>query len=245
MAAPPIFDACALFGPWPRHDELELPDLLGAMKSSNISRSVVLSTTGMFYDFRAGNAATLEAARAHPQDLLPTATLDPRAYPACLAEAESVARTGLRLIRFFPFQQGWPIRFAPFRELLAKCNSLGVTVAVDIHNAGDITELADSVAFTPAPILLAGVESHHLGEAISVMRAAPKFHLETTHLNAPGALEAVVQHVPDGAQKLVFASYSPLRYGSSALGTVLASGLTGEQKALVLAGNLTRLLSKT
>ncbi len=244
MAAPPIFDACALFGPWPRHDELELPDLLGAMKSSNIARSLALSTTGMFYDFRAGNAATLEAARANPGELLPTATLDPRAYPACLAEIESIARAGLRLVRFFPSQQGWPIRFAPFQELLSKCDQLGVRVAVDIHNAGDITELADSVAFTTAPILLAGVESQHLGEAMCVMRSAPKFHIETTHLNAPGALEAIVQNVPDGAQKLVFASYSPLRYGSSALGTVLASALTGDQKALALAGNLTRLLSK-
>jgi len=244
MAAPPIFDACALFGPWPRHDELELPDLFGAMKASNIARSLALSTTGMFYDFRAGNAATLEAARANPGQLLPTATLDPRAYPACLTEIEAIARGGLRLVRFFPSQQGWPIRFAPFRELLAKCDELGVRVAVDIHDAGDITELADSVAFTSAPILLAGVESQHLGEAVCVMRGAPKFHIETTHLNAPGALEAIVQNVPDGAQKLVFASYSPLRYGSSALGTVLASALTGEQKALALAGNLTRLLSK-
>ena len=244
MAAPPIFDACALFGPWPRHDDLALPDLLTLMGSGNIARSLALSTTGIFYDFRAGNAQTLDAARANPGQLLPTATLDPRAYPACLSEAEACARGGLRLIRFFPSHQGWPIRFAPFRELLAKCDSLNLTVAVAVSGAGDITELADAVAFTQAPLLLAGVESQHLGEALAVMRTSPKFHLETTHLSAPGALESVAANVPGGAEKLVFASYSPLRYLSSALGPVLASGLTAEQKALVLAGNLQRLLTK-
>ena len=244
MAAPPIFDACAFFGPWPRHDDLALPDLLSMMGSGNIARSLALSTTGIFYDFRSGNEQTLEAARANPTQLLPTATLDPRAYPACLAEAEACARSGRRLIRFFPSHQCWPIRFAPFRELLAKCDELKLTVAVEISHAGDITELADAVAFTQAPLLLAGVEANNLGEALAVMRTSPKFHLETTHLTAPGALEAVVAHVPDGAQKLVFASYSPLRYLSSALGPVLVSALTDEQKALVLGGNLHRLLSK-
>ncbi|RYX81030.1 hypothetical protein EON83_26010 [bacterium] len=244
MAAPPIFDACALFGPWPRHDDLALPELLTMMGSGNITRSLALSTTGIFHDFRAGNTQTLEAARANPNQLLPTATLDPRAYPACLTEAENCANAGLRFIRFFPSHQGWPIRFAPFRELLAKCDSLKLTVAVEISRAGDITELADAVAFTQAPLLLAGVESQHLGEALAVMRTSPKFHLETTHLAAPGALEAVVAHVPDGAHRLVFASYSPLRYLSSALGPILASGLSNDQKALVLGGNLQRLLSK-
>ncbi len=244
MAAPPIFDACALFGPWPRHDDLALPELLSMMGTGNIARSLALSTTGIFYDFRAGNAQTMDAARANPSQLLPTATLDPRAYPACLAEAENAARSNLRLIRFFPSHQGWPIRFAPFRELLAKCDQLKLTVAVEISHAGDITELADAVAFTQAPLLLAGVEAAHLGEAIAVMRTSPKFHLETTHLSAPGALEAVATHVPDGAQKLLFASYSPLRYLSSALGPILASGLSNEQKALVLGGNLQRLLTK-
>lgn len=244
MAAPPIFDACTLFGPWPRHDDLLLTDMLTMMNTGNITRSLALSTTGIFHDFRTGNTQTLDAARANPNQLLPTATLDPRAYPACLTEAENCARAGLRLIRFFPTHQGWPIRYAPFRELLAKCDSLKLTVAVEISHAGEITELADAVAFSQAPLLLATVESEFLGEAMAVMSSSPKFHLETTHLTAPGALEAVVNHVPDGAQKLIFASYSPLRYLSAALGPILASTLSAEQKALILGGNLQRLLSK-
>jgi predicted TIM-barrel fold metal-dependent hydrolase len=243
MAAPTIFDACALFGPWPGREELTLPTLLGVMGQSGIARSVAMSTTGIFYDFRAGNGATFEAARSHASQLLPTATLDPRAYPDCLAEAEKCAAQGVRFIRFFPATQGWPLRLLPFRELLHKCDELGLTVAVEVSRPGDATELADSLAFTNAPLLLAGVSSENLGEALAILRSSPKFHLETTRLLAPGAFERIASDVPEGADRLVFASYSPLRYLSAALGPILASGLTPDQKAAVLGGNLKRLLT--
>lgn len=244
MAAPTIFDACSLFGPWPGREELPLPTLLEVMGQSQIARSVAMSTTGIFYDFRAGNQHTFEAARANPGLLLPSATLDPRAYPDCLSEAEKCAAQGVRLIRFFPATQGWPLRFQPFRELLHRCDELGLVVAVEVSRAGDATELADAVAFTAAPLLLAGVESQNLGEALAVLRSSPKYHLETARLIAPGALERVAADVPNGADRLVFASYSPLRYLSAALGPVLASTLSPDQKAAVLGGNLKRLLTK-
>lgn len=243
MAAP-IIDACAFFGPWPQHDELALPNLLDAMAPSNITRSLALSTAGIFYDFRVGNAATLEAARAHPGAIFPVATLDPRAYPACLSEAENCAKAGFRLFRFFPSHQGWPIRYAPFRELLQRCDALGTSVAVEVSHHGEITELADALAFTQSPVLLAGVTAPLLGEAMAVMRSAPKFYLETTHLAAPGALETVAAEVPHGSSRLIFASYAPLRYLSAALGPILASSLTGEQKSAILGGNLQILLTK-
>jgi len=242
MAAIPIFDACALFGPWPQHHDLKVESLIGTMSGSNITRALALSTLGIYSDFRAGNAATLETCRAHPDKLVPVATLDPRAYPECLQEAENCAKAGFKLIRFFPSRQNWPLRLAPFRELLQKCDSLHLTVAVEVSNAGDATELADAVAFTQAPLLLAGVTSENLGEAIAVLRSSPKFHLETTHLLAPGALEAVVAGVPNGHERLVFASYSPLRYLSSALNVVGASAMSGEQKTAVIGSNLARLM---
>lgn len=243
MAAFPIFDACTLFGPWPQHEDLDLQSLLGIMSQNGIARSMALSTLGIFYDFRAGNEATLAATRENPT-LIPVGTLDPRAYPAALDEAERCGSNNFRMFRFYPDRQGYPIRFQPFRELLQKCDQLHITVAVSVSRPGDATELADAVAFTQAPLLLSGVTAATLGEAISVLRTSPKFHLETTHLLAPGALEAVVNSVPSGADRLVFASDSPLRYLSSALGPVLASSLSNDQKAAILGGNLKRLVVK-
>lgn len=245
MAALAIFDACTLFGPWPRQaSELSVETLLHGMAQNNITRSLVTATTGIFYDYRQGNSETLALAKANAAQLFPVATLDPRAYPECLDEAQTRAAEGFRLFRFFPERQGWPIRFAPFRELLQKCDSLGVPVAVEVSRPGDCTELADATTFTRAPLLIAGVTPALLAEALSVMRSDTKFYIETTHLLAPNIFEMVRDSVPSGAERLVFASYSPLRYLSVALAPVLTSSLSDEHKTAVLGGNLKRLLTK-
>ena len=244
MTTIPILDGCTLFGPWPQHSaDLSVETLVATMAQNNIVRSFATSTTGIFYDYRQGNIATLAAARAHPQ-LFPVASLDPRAFPESLGEAEARAGEGFRLFRFFPERQGWPLHYAPFRELLKKCDELAVTVAVTTARHGEITELADAVGFTQAPLLLAGVSPSNLGEAIAAMRADAKFYLETTALLAPGALEKVCDEVPNGVERLVFASYSPLRYLSAALHPIIYSPLSEDEKALILGGNLKRLLTK-
>ena len=245
MAAPAIFDAGTLFGPWPQHAcDLSLDTLLTGMAASNVARSLITATTGIFYDHRQGNAETFEAAKRHPQQLFPVGTLDPRAYPECLDEAEARAAEGFRLFRFFPDRQCWPIRYAPFRELLQKCDALKVPVAISVSRPGEITDLADSTTFTQAPLLLSGVTPELLGEALSVMRDDEKFYLETARLPAPGTLEAIRDVIPHGVDRLVFASYAPLRYFSAALGPVVTSSLSDEHKANVLGGNLKRLLTK-
>ncbi|MEO6907881.1 MAG: amidohydrolase family protein [Abditibacteriaceae bacterium] len=213
------------------------------MNSNNIARSLTTASSGIFYDFRQGNTETLEAAKAYPQQLYPVGTLDPRAYPACLEEAEKRASEGFRLFRFFPSFQQWPINFAPFREVVRKCDELNVPIAVQVGNPGECTELADLVAFTEAPLLLAGVRPQQLGEVLAVMKSDPKFYLETTYLQGYSIFETVRDTIPDGAERIVFASFSPLRYLSAALGPVVTSGLSEDEKALVLGGNLKRLLA--
>jgi hypothetical protein len=123
-------------------------------------------------------------------------------------------------------------------------DSLGVPVAVEVSQPGDCTELADATTFTRAPLLIAGVTPSLLAEALSVMRSDTKFYIETTHLLAPDTFELVRDSVPSGAERLVFASYAPLRYLSVALAPVLTSTLSDAHKTAVLGGNLKRLLTK-
>lgn len=240
----PILDGCTLFGPWPQHSaDLAVETLIAGMAKNGVARSLVASTTGIFHDYRQGNEETVAAYRAHPQQLIPVITLDPRAYPECLEEAHNRAREGFRLFRFFPERQGWPLRFAPFRELLQVCDTLKVLVAVTTSRAGDVTELAEAVAFTQSPLILAGVNAGNLGEALAVMKNDPKFHLETTALLQPGVLEQVRNVVPNGIDRLVFSSHAPLRYLSTALNPIIYSSLSEAEKTSVLSGNLKRLLT--
>ena len=245
MANFPIFDACTLCGAWPQHAaDLSVESLLTMMTQNNIARSFVTSSNGIFYDYIQGNEQTATLARAHPQQLLPVGTLDPRAYPGCLDELKLRADAGFRLFRFFPDRQGWPLSLASFVEIVNKCDELGVLVAVNIAKAGDCSLLGQLVGWGKTPLIISGVTGEMLGEAICVARAHPNFYFETARLTAPNALETVRDSVPDGVQRLIFASYSPLRYLSAALGPVLTSTLSDEDKALVLGGNLRRLLTK-
>lgn len=245
MAALAIFDACTLFGPWPRHvADLSVETLLQGMAQNKITHSLITATSGIFYDYRQGNSETLAVAKANSSQLFPVATLDPRAYPECLEEVDSRAAEGFRLFRFFPDRQEWPIRYAPFQECLKKCESVSIPIAVEIAQAGDCTALAEATASLKTPVLLAGVTSRLLPEALAVMREDSKFYVETTHLLSPGTFETIRDTVPQGAERLVFASYAPLRYLSVSLAPILTSTLSNEDKAAALGGNLRRLLSK-
>ena len=245
MANFPIFDACTLFGAWPQHAaDLSVESLLTMMQQNGIARSLVTSAAGIWGDYTVGNAATFELARAHPQQLFPVATLDPRAFPGCLDEAEKRAGEGFRLFRFFPERQNWPLRFAPFQDVLKRCDELKVPVAVGVSQMGDISILGELCNERNTPLIVSNVTGELLGEAIAVGRKCPALHFETARLTAPRALETLSQALPEGAQRLVFASYSPLRYLSAALGPVMTSPLSDEDKALILGGNLRRILAK-
>lgn len=245
MAALAILDACTFFGPWPRHvTDLSVETLLQGMAQNKITYSLITATSGIFYDYRQGNSETLAQAKAHSSQLFPVATLDPRAYPECLDEVQKRAEEGFRFFRFFPERQEWPIRFAPFQEALKQCDAVGVPVAVEIAQAGDCTALAEAASSLKIPVLLAGVTSALLPEVLAVMRADSRFYIETTHLLSPGTFEIIRDSVTDGAERLVFASYAPLRYLSVSLAPILTSTLSNDEKAAALGGNLRRLLSK-
>lgn len=243
MATFPFFDACTLFGPWPGHNEgLPFETLGRTLEQNAIAQALVASTSAVFYDARAGNDLALQASQSAPGRLLPIAVLDPRAFPDALSELDERIAQGFRAARFFPERQGWPLRFAPFSDLLARCNEKKLPVAVSVGAHGDLTLLAEVAHSVSIPVIVAGVTGEMLGEAVSVARSRPNFHFETARLTAPRALEAFCMGVPDGESRLVFASYSPLRYISAALGPVLTSALSNEGKAKVLGDNLRRLL---
>jgi hypothetical protein len=245
MANIPILDGCTLFGPWPQHAaDLSVESLLATMAHNGIVRSMATATTGIFYDYRQGNAETLVSPSSIRNSCFPSRRSIRALIPNACRKPKRVLPRAFACSAFFRNARAGRCAFAPFRDLLQKCDELGVLVAVTTAHAGDITAIADEVAFTRAPLLLAGVTSRHLGEALSVMKNDPKFYMETTGLLAPGALESVCECIDKGAERLIFASYSPLRYLSTALAPVLSAALSDEDKTLILGGNLKRLLTK-
>ena len=68
----------------------------------------------------------------------------------------------------------------------------------------------------------------------------PNLHLETSGMWNYRSLEFVAQHW--GAERLIYGSRTPWRSVGLALGMVTMADLTTRERALVLAGNLRRLM---
>lgn len=240
-ALPPIIDSNTLFGFWPtRRVHMAEDALVAGMKKWGVARSLCVSTTGIFYDFRQGNEETLEAGQRQTE-LVPVATVDPRQYLDCFAEVDKRAAQGFRLFRFFPDLQGWPLEFAPFQELLAKLDQMKLPAMVPCPALGSLTLLASKTASLTTPLLVTGVGYGNLGEAMSVMQSDPKVVIEAHGLSSPDAYEVLASKV--GTDRVVFGSFAPYHSLASAVLPLARCSLTTEQKTQIASGNIRRVLT--
>lgn len=237
----PVIDANTVCGFWAKRQvDISAETLARTMQQFGVARYLATSTTAIFYDFRAGNDETLALGQKH-QGLVPVATVDPRQYVDCLTEIDKRAQQGFPLFRLFPVVQEYPINFAPLHDIFAKLNELSKPAMIEIRNLGDATELAEIVALNQTPVIMSGVSHSNLGEAICVMKANSQLYIETHFLNSTDAFEVLIAEV--GSDRIVFGSYSPIRYFSSAYLSVMTASISDEQKGQILGGNVRNLLA--
>lgn len=235
-----IVDINTLFGPLPiASTDLAVDALLALMQKHKVQAACTLSTLGLLLDPTVGNAATRAACEEHPE-LLPVATLNPTMYFGDTEPLLRLAGDGFRLLRFFPGRQGWPIEFAPFRALLRCLDEAALPIMVDIETTGMISALAGLLETYPAPVILMGVNVETLAEAIAVMRQRENWHVETSRLLAPGAIQTVVETV--GVGRLLLGTGAPSRPIASALQTLQHAGLSDADRKQVCAANARRIL---
>lgn len=240
----PIVDCNTVVGFFPRrHVDTTPQALLSIMDKYGVVRALCISTTGIFYDYRRGNEETLAIARNSNNRLLPVATVDPRQYLNCAEEIERRARQGWRLFRFFPDYQGWPLNFAPFREIVHQLNELQLAWMIPVQSLGAATQIADMVADLQTPVIFTRVSYSNLGEVLCVMKGMPHIYVETHLLNSPDAFEVVAATV--GVERLIFGSFAPLHYFASAYMPLQYSSLSDDDKRKVLVENIRVVLQPT
>jgi predicted TIM-barrel fold metal-dependent hydrolase len=88
-------------------------------------------------------------------------------------------------------------------------------------------------------VILAGVGYATLAEALAVLADGPNFFLEAHRLTCPGQVETTVECA--GAERLLFASWTPLHDQRPSLDMVRVSELDASHKAAILGGNARRL----
>jgi predicted TIM-barrel fold metal-dependent hydrolase len=236
----PIIDAHTLFGFWPsRKADLRPETLVSLMKKNGIAKSLVVSATGILYDFVRGNDEALAFGR-QSTDVFPLGTLDPKRHVGCAEEIDKRAEQGFKLFSFYPQHQGWPLDFLPFQQILDKLAEKKLAAMVYCGGLGAATQLT-RMCKGGAPVILSGVSYGNLGEVLAVMKDHSQFMVESHMLNTPDGFEVLCGEV--GADRVVFGSLSPLKYLNSALMPLKAATLTDEERAKILSGNIRRILS--
>jgi hypothetical protein len=234
-----IVDVNTLFGFWPkRKADISLDMLLSLIEEKGISRACTLSARGIFYDFVAGNTETLNACRTHPE-LIPTGTLNPACWIGCREEARRLIDLGVRLFRFFPQYQEWHISQAPFRKLLDDL-LVPSRVAIMLPAELGITAIGEVAKRIPNPIIVEAFRYDKLAEAIVVMQQTPNVFVETHLINSPNFLELLRAEV--GLERVLYGSYAPLAYAGAALAPIQHARVPDEDRALILGGNIRRIL---
>jgi len=241
-----VLDFFTLFGPHPLLGTVTEPGaarLQETLTRHQIPTAVTLSTRAVYFDAVEGNRETQQIAAASGGALIPAALLDPR--------RPSPERTGggARVLALLPVLQQYPLPYMPLTELLRTLATLGGAAAAAIpvwweaSRPGDATNILAVLKETsyPAPIILGGVQSGTLLEALAVARAIPdRIHLATDGLRGIGEVALAASTIT--AQRVVFASGAPGRSLSAAMALIRMAGLSPEDTALVLGGNGRRLL---
>ena len=235
-----IIDANTTFGPCPKTTaDISLDRLLAAIKSHGVTRSLTLSTVGIFHSHIDGNAETLAQCQGKPE-LLPVATIDPRGYFGGLKQIPSLVSQGFRLFRFFPGEQGWPLDHTVFEDILDELEATSVPVMINAGRTGDASALARITGGKKHPLILEGIVFETLAEAVSAMRKHDNIYVETHALVVPGGLRFLAEQV--GADRIIFGSDCPRISLAGALRYVRESGLSDQDVEKVLGGNIKRLL---
>lgn len=237
----PIIDAYTLVGAWPQAEvDLSLEALAAGMQSRGVGRSLVTHTSAIFYDTAQGNDEVIKLCAQH-EPLEPVAVLNPLRYPACLEEAERRRSAGVSVFRLCPREHGYPFTGAvgPLRELLRHLEGSRLLL-VDLAGLPVPQLGAEMEALLPCPTAFT-VESDALGLVFHAAKEGPNVWVETSRIQAGGAIEAAVQHL--GADRVIFGSGAPLRSLGGAITTLQFAELTDADRAGIFEGNVQRVLA--
>ena len=231
-----ITDVNTIYGAYPLKHRVSTADsLVSVIKGQGVNWCLTLSTSGVFASDMEGNVDTITACRAHDQ-LIPVATLNPCVYLGNTELITQITSAPFEMFRFFPHIQEWPIDFAPFADILTMLGSRSpMPIMISVREPGDATALARITKEYRAPVIMEGVNSRTLGEAISVMRRNDQLFLETHAIQVPDALPLLRDAI--GISRILFGSATPGSSLSAALRYVKKSALSDEDRNAVLGGN--------
>lgn len=209
--------------------------LLRAERAQAVSHVMAYSLKARAYDAREGNDDALRAARDH-EELLPVASVDPRAGYRFEDEIERVAKLGFAALRVFPEMQGWSVDSALFARIVDACAEHDMPLMVSAKTPGVASQAVRVAKNTPSALILLGAGYGVLGEALSAAANRQNTLISTSQFITPGVVEIAAEMV--GVDNLVVGTYAPEFCIRPAVNMILGSELSPDDQAKVLAGNM-------
>ncbi len=235
-----VIDCSTHFGFLPYRDtDVSVEKLRSSMSRYGIAGALTYSLKGIAYDFREGNEETLAVCDSNP-GLLPVATVDPRRHLGVIEEIGKCKSEGFVALRLFPEQQGWKLNSALVKPILKELERLGMPVILNGAGGGGPSEVICAVEGSTIPVILTGIGYGNLAEGIAAALEHPSIFLEAQVNDTPDSLAVTVDAL--GAERVVYGSGSPTLSMRASLNGVVEAELTDNQKALILGGNLQRIL---
>jgi predicted TIM-barrel fold metal-dependent hydrolase len=198
-----------------------------------------VSVRGALFDYAEGNDETLAVTRRHEQ-LVPMATLDPRAASDFTDEISRMTDQGVRVFRFFREYQRWPITYLPFLRCLEQLSGQRAILVLQHLGDGNYARLLEILKDVELPVIITSVPYSQARELVCAMQANERIYAGTRLLSSPTMLGAIRDEV--GLTRLLFESGAPMFYMESAIGIVARSNLEEREREQVFGANLTRLM---
>lgn len=151
---------------------------------------------------------------------------------------------GMKGLKLMPLRHGYEVDGDVPRRIMARAAALQIPVS--IHSGASqfclpwqIAELAQ--AFPSVPIIMDHMGfRYYVDAAIQTAGRCENVYLGTALVSMPGYIRMAVDKV--GAHRVVYASDYPTGHPAVMIATITAARLTERDEALVMGGNLARLL---
>jgi predicted TIM-barrel fold metal-dependent hydrolase len=219
---------------------VDAAQLLGVMDRYAIDRAIVMAPTEQFPK----NEVLAAAIRGQPR-LLSFAVVNPFDADDGVVELKrAVTAWGMRGLKLMPLRHGYEIDGDAALPLMTAAAELGI--AVSIHSGAAQFCLPWQIArlarrFPTVPVIMDHMGwRYYVDGAIDVALEQPNIYLETALVGMPGYIRMAVDKL--GPERVIYGSDYPTGHPSSMLANIDAANLKPADKALVLGGNLARVL---
>ncbi len=233
-------------GPVQREGALENTDaLLSLMDDFNVKQAVVYHAVAQYSDPLLGNSLLVNETGDSPRFLRQWA-VQPRVWELFPAPAELLAQmkeNDVCSVRLFPAQYGHSLKRYAAGELLDALGECRVPVFISLDQLKDWDALYGLCTDYPAVrFVLCRPGYRCLRRLVPILDACGNLWVETSDLLMHDGLKDLCRY--QNAEKFIFGSGIPEASLAAAASQLLLSEISDEEKQLIAAGNISRLLSE-